>query len=466
MSSLRNRLSVWLALVLVAAAALLAAGLQHFPRTLVEGYVLSRLEHDADLLYARVHDAADTAMAAEAAQQAAGTVYALPLSGHYFRIVRGELVIRSRSLWDEDLPPMPAQAAGRTPPQDTDLIARIIGPAGQTLLAIERSYPGVPGPWRIVVAEDVSQADAAIAAFRRWLLAGVTLALVLLVWLQRRLIVRGLAPLESAVDACRRLERGEASTVSHDAPAEVQPMIDAVNRLVRHQSQRLTRIRHAAGNLSHALKTPMAVLAQAADEADSHGDTALAKTMRAQLDAMRATIDRELNRARLAGGGAPGAGFEARAQLKALAVALERLHAGRDIAIEVDAPDARLPVDREDMLELFGNLLDNACKWSRSRARIELRFASPADARTGQADRLFFSVEDDGPGAPEGLLASLGTAGARADESRPGHGLGLAIVADIVAQYGGRIEYGRSEALGGLRVTGQLPLGEAADPAA
>ena len=233
MNSLRNRLSLWLALVLVAAAALLAAGLERYPRELVEGYMLSRLEHDADLLYARVHDAADTTAAAEAAQQAAGTVYRLPLSGHYFRVVRGEFSIRSRSLWDEELPPMPAAspppAAGGTP----DRVARIAGPAGQTLLAIERTYPGDPERWRIVVAEDVSRIDEAIAAFRRWLLAGVALALLLLLWVQRRLIVRGLAPLESAVDACRRLERGETAPLEARAPAEVQPMIDAVNRLDR-----------------------------------------------------------------------------------------------------------------------------------------------------------------------------------------------------------------------------------------
>lgn len=459
MSSLRNRLSLWLALVLVAAAALLAAGLERYPRELVEGYMLSRLEHDADLLYARVHDAADTAAAAEAAQQAAGTVYRLPLSGHYFRVVRGEFSIRSRSLWDEELPPMPAasppQAAGGTP----DRVARIAGPAGQTLLAIERTYPGDPEPWRIVVAEDVSRIDEAIAAFRRWLLAGVALALLLLLWVQRRLIVRGLAPLESAVDACRRLERGETTPLEARAPAEVQPMIDAVNRLARHQSQRLSRIRHAAGNLSHALKTPMAVLAQAADEAASRGDAALAATMRAQLDAMRATVERELNRARLAGGGTPGSGFEARTQLQALAAALERLHAARGVSIEIDAPDARLPADREDMLELFGNLLDNACKWAGSRVRIALR-------HEGATETLVFGVEDDGPGVPDALLGSIGAAGARADESRPGHGLGLAIVGDIVAQYGGSIAYGRSEALGGLRVSGRLPLGEAVDPAA
>src|SRR5690606_30711122 len=108
---------------------------------------------------------------------------------------------------------------------------------------------------------------------------------------------------------------------------------------------------------------------------------------------------------------------------------------------------------------LFGNLLDNACKWAGSRVRIALRHERATEP-------LVFGVEDDGPGVPDALLGSIGAAGARADESRPGHAPGLAIVGDIVAQYGGSIEYGRSEALGGLRVSGRLPLGEAVDPAA
>ncbi|MCM5570154.1 sensor histidine kinase [Burkholderiaceae bacterium FT117] len=445
MRSLRDRLSLLLALSLVAAVALLATGLQWFPRQLVEGYVLSRLEHDADLLYARVHDAPDPAQAASALEQSAGSVYGLPLSGHYFRAVRGELVLRSRSLWDEDLPAGPAPGSGAP-------AFRIAGPAGQSLLAIERRYDGAGGSWRILVAEDVGRLDAAIASLRFWLLAGAALATALLLWLQRALIVRGLAPIGDAVEACRKLERGESARIDTEAPTEVRPIIDAVNRLVRHQSQRLARTRHAAGNLSHALKTPLAVLAQAADDAAAEGRAELAATLRAQLDSMRGTIERELSRARLAGGGTPGEGFDAKAQLGALAAAMRRLHSGRELSIDVVAPERRLPIDREDMLELFGNLLDNACKWARSRARVELTLDEAGAA-------LAFRVDDDGPGVAPELLDRLGEAGVRADEARPGHGLGLAIVGDIVAQYGGTIRYERSQALGGLCAAGRLPLG-------
>ena len=133
------------------------------------------------------------------------------------------------------------------------------------------------------------------------------------------------------------------------------------------------------------------------------------------------------------------------------APASQRLHAGRGLRIELEADERTWPVDREDMLELFGNLLDNACKWARGRVRVHVE---PA----GAGGQLVFSVEDDGPGVPEALLGQLGTAGLRTDESRPGHGLGLAIVSDIVAQYGGTLRFGRSAGLGGLQVAVSLPV--------
>jgi signal transduction histidine kinase len=467
MSSLRNRLTLALTLVLAAMAALLAIGLQHFPRELVERYVASRLEHDAEMLYVHLDEAPDPSVAAA---DALGAAYALPLSGNYFVAKRtpragktpasgtasasgtalapgraaaaaGETIL-SRSLWDEELPVAPLADAG-------ERTVRRPGPAGQTLLAYTRRFNGADADWTVTVAEDVSGLDNAIARFRRVLLSSVLAALLALAWLQRAIVVRGLAPLARAVEACRRLERGEAASVPSAAPDEVRPMLEAVDRLVHHQTQRLSRVRHAAGNLSHALKTPLAVLAQIADERDAAGEACAATGIREQVDSMRATIEREMRRARLAGSGVRSEGFDAREQLQALAEALDRLHAGRTLRIEVVAPAHRLALDREDMLELFGNLLDNACKWAKTTARVEV-------SERGAA--LHFRVDDDGPGVDDALLDRLGRGTLRTDERRPGHGLGLTIVGDIVAQYRGSIEYRRSDRLGGLCVCGSLPL--------
>ena len=449
MNSIRRRLSLTLALVLLAAGVLLAFALRDFPRRMVEEHVLARLDHDADLLYVHLLDALarqdGEAGMDSALMGAAGPAYDLPLSGHYFLVRLGGRQWRSRSTWDADLD---------LPDGLERLVSeRLAGPAGQTLLVLAKRFPD-SADGRVVsiaLAEDVAAIDAAIAAFRAQALTVLGLALLVLLVLQRRVLLRGLAPLDEAVDACRRLERGEAVQFEVDAPVEVRPLLAAVERLSRHQAQRLGRIRHAAGNLSHALKTPLAVLGQGADVLAARGDEEGAAAIRTQLESMRATIERELRRARLAGGGAGGAGFALRVQLGALIEVLQRLHAGRGLRIELEADERTWPVDREDMLELFGNLLDNACKWARTRVRV----AVVPDPETA---RLAFSVEDDGPGVAPELLDRLGTAGLRADESRPGHGLGLAIVGDIVAQYGGTIRFGRGSALGGLRAEVELPL--------
>ena len=443
MKSLLNRLSLAMALVLLAAGALLAFALQDFPRSLVEDYVRSRLQHDADLLYVRVLDAHDPEAAAEGA---AGTLYQLPLSGHYFLIRHGDGPwLRSRSLWDESIDVPTLDARGES-------VFRLDGPARQTLLGYAKRYPSADGGILIVVTEDLTRLDDDIAHFRQRMLAGLGLALVLLLVLQRRLLLRGLAPLADAVTACRQIERGEPTSLGTQAPREVQPMLDALNRLASHHAQRLGRIRHAVGNLSHALKTPLAVLQHRADELVERGNTDQAAAIQTQVDTMRRTIERELRRARLAGSGPTPAAFNARVQLESLAQAVRQLHRERSLEISLDIPPRNFHLDREDMMELFGNLLDNACKWAKG--RVVLHIADDVQAPT----KLDCVIEDDGPGVPPALLNHLGTAGLRGDEQRPGHGIGLVIVGDIVAQYGGTIDYTSSACLGGLRVSLSLPL--------
>lgn len=436
--SLRRRLGLLLALSLVVLLAAEAAGLRLFPRSLVQGYVITRLDHDADTLYARIADSPGGVLPADLSP---GVVYDTPLSGHYYRVVVGSSVTRSRSLWDTDFE-MPLLSPGER------RIDFRTGPAGQELLVLSRGYALPQDAMTLVVAEDIGEMKRRIERFERLFLIALIVAFAVMALVQQLIVWAGLRPLKDVVRACRAVERGETGRLdAENAPSEIAPVLEAVDRLVRHHGRRTARTRHALGNLAHALKTPLAALAQAADDLESRGDGEAAETLRRQIGAMRNTVERELRRASLAGPGAPGTGFDMASELAALAESLGRLHDGR-VLIEVDAPPGeRFPADPDDLLELFGNLLDNACKWARRRVRIT----------AGDGGGLHAVIEDDGPGVPEENLSRLGEVGLRLDESRPGHGLGLAIARDVVAQYGGTIGFGRSAELGGLRVEVSIP---------
>ncbi|MFW5452423.1 sensor histidine kinase [Thioalkalivibrio sulfidiphilus] len=436
MRSLKVRITLLVGISLLLLLAAQAVGLRIIPGALVQDYVVTRLEHDADTLYGRLVDGTEPV---ELFSRTVGLIYETPLSGHYFRIMSGDTVLRSRSLWDTDLTLEPV-------PPGEQRISRAPGPAGQSLLIYSRGYRVQGEPVTIAVAEDLSAMESTVARLERSLLTVMLLGVGLVLLIQYLIVQRALRPVDAAVQACRRLEAGGAAPMQVQAPREIEPLVEAVNRLIRHHGLRLERTRRALGNVSHALKTPLAVMSQIIDELAERGDRASADALRAQLQAIRNTVERELHRARLAGRDHPGAGFDARAELEPLVDALRRLY-GERVSIALDIEGEPAAVDSEDMLELFGNLLDNACKWARSRVRVRLRQGAGVEAE----------IEDDGPGVEEDKLARLGQPGMRLDESTPGHGLGLSIVHDVVSQYGGEIRYGRSTELHGLRVQVRIP---------
>jgi len=208
--------------------------------------------------------------------------------------------------------------------------------------------------------------------------------------------------------------------------------------------RRLLRSRQALGNLAHALKTPLTLLTHQAGHESIRAQPDLQREITAQLQAINRLIERELKRARLSGAALPGQRFDFSAEIPPLVATLASLYREKRIDIATRLPDkAVLSADREDMLELLGNLLDNACKWGKHKVLIE------AECAPGN---VAIRVHDDGPGCPKENLAWLAQRGARLDESAPGHGLGLAIALDIAADYGGRISFGRSGILGGFLV--------------
>jgi signal transduction histidine kinase len=277
----------------------------------------------------------------------------------------------------------------------------------------------------------------------------VTIAVVCLVfglWQVRRGI--------SAVDALRAaliaLRQGRRRRIEGTFPAEVQPLVDDLNALLEQRERTLERALARAGDLAHGLKTPLAVLGQEAARAAAAGQGEMAAVVGEEVERMRRQVDYHLARARAAAAGAaPGAHCLVREAAEALVRALSRLHAERGLSLEIAVPaDLAFRGQREDLDELLGNVLDNACKWAASRVRLT------AEASSG--DRLVLTAEDDGSGLDESMRDAVLRRGVRADEAAPGTGLGLAIVRDLVELYGGTIALDRSP-LGGLRVTLSLP---------
>ena len=263
------------------------------------------------------------------------------------------------------------------------------------------------------------------------------------------MVRHGLSPFNELRERLASVRDGRARRVDGRYPTEVQPVVDDLNALLELRDQTVKRAIAKAGDLAHALKTPLAVLAHEAEVADQAGQGELAAVMRQQIERMRRQMDYHLAHARAAASGAaPGAHCSVLASAEGLARTLLRLHADRRLAIDVEVDAAQVVrVEREDLDEMLGNLLDNACKWARSRIAI-------ASVSTGPA--IVITVDDDGPGLETSMREAVLQRGVRADEAAPGSGLGLAIVRDLAELYGGSIALSRSPS-GGLRARLQLP---------
>ena len=233
--------------------------------------------------------------------------------------------------------------------------------------------------------------------------------------------------------------------------AEVQPLVEDLNTLLDHREQAVRRAVAKAGDLAHGLKTPLAVLASDAERLRGSGQTELAASIAQQVERMRRQIDYHLAHTRAAASGAtPGARCTVRESVEGLARTMARLHADRGLTIEVRVLASHgARVQREDLDEMIGNLLDNACKWARGRIVVD---------STDAAAALVITVDDDGPGLPVAMRQAVLERGVRADQQAPGHGLGLTIARDLAEVYGGSIALDDSP-LGGLRATLTLPRG-------
>ena len=263
---------------------------------------------------------------------------------------------------------------------------------------------------------------------------------------------RGLSPVNRLRERLAAVHQGQDRRVEGTYPAEVQPLVNDLNALLDHREQAVKRAVARAGDLAHGLKTPLAVLSQEAERAAANGQQELAQAVSQQVERMRRQVESHLAHARAAASGAtPGARCQVAESAEGLARTMLRLHADRGLAIDVRVHAAHsVRCQREDLDEMLGNLLDNACKWGRSRVSIE----SAAGPQT-----MVITVDDDGPGLDPSMREVVLQRGVRADEAAPGSGFGLAIVRDLADLYGGSIALDRSPD-GGLRAQLTLPAVE------
>lgn len=444
MISLQTRLNGGLAAILVVVFASQWLLGSYAIRQVVEHEMLTRLEHDGDSLMASLTVAADGQVRFDVSRL--GLVYGQAYSGHYFVIQAGGQEFRSASLADDPILAVPLPT-GETRRYHCD------GPEGQPLLALARGFAVGGRDITLTLAEELTAVEHEISELSLGYLALTVSVLCVAVLLQSLDVARALRPLSTLRRELSALGRGELARIECEAPAEIKPLVDELNRLLVVLERRLQQSRTAVGNLAHALKTPLAMLFRVADDPGLRAAPDLAGTLREQTGVIHRRIERELKKARLAGAGGATGLFNPAEELPALVRILDTVYAEKRLDIRVVAPESRVRCDREDLLELIGNLADNACKWAAARVSIRMECA----------DGIALEVADDGPGCPPGELATLAERGTRLDESVPGHGLGLAIVRDIAGFYGGRVELGRSRELGGLSVAVHLPIAPVSD---
>jgi signal transduction histidine kinase len=437
----------WCVLILLVASAILSA----LYREATERAFDQRL-----LVYAN-DLAADLATPGDPERRELGSLgnpqFDIPLSGWYWQAGRPDASPRdiraSKSLFGGRIPSL-------APPEKNGRFGGIRkgykrGSDDRWLRIIERDIDlGEDGRFIVAVAGPADEIDKDVRRFTAALtitfaLLGAALGATIL--FQIRFGLQPLLKLRAAVSAIRR---GETERIPGAYPRDIAPLAQELNLLLDTNREILERARTQVGNLAHALKTPLSVIINEVD----HAPEDLAAKIREQAAVMGDQINYYLDRARAAAlAGTLGVITEVEPVVGGLARTFEKIYRNKDLAIDVSAqPGVRFRGERQDFEEMVGNLVDNACKWASQRVAMNIEILQQQDGRS----RLRIAVEDDGPGLPEAERQTILKRGYRLDESKPGSGLGLSIVADLAALYRGSLRLEKA-ALGGLRATLELP---------
>jgi signal transduction histidine kinase len=401
---------------------------------ILQDYVLTRLQHDAESLISVIQQGKDQQWKINPNQMS--TVYSRVKSGHYFRASVNNQVITSRSLFDASFP---------LAPNLTSLYGQYIkeGPGQETWLIWYQQVYKNDEVLKVWIAEDIKPLEIQLLQYTSYAFLLVLMVTFFLIYLQHRTLKKSFKIFDILRKNLASIRYKETEKFGIHVPNEIMPLVNEIELLVDQLRNRIERTRHAIGNLAHELKRPIQLLSlpQQTDNIDMPLKP---------LEEIKNIIERELKRAKISGSRSVGGSFNLSEEIPFMIEIMSKIYPRIEITCVNSEHTGSLILDRDDMLELTGNLLDNACKFA-SR-KVQMNFSI-----THEMLKLYF--EDDGPGLDNEQIEHIKKRGFRLDESIQGHGLGLSICIDILDSYQGNLLFLRSS-LGGLKVIVELPLHE------
>lgn len=426
--SLNKNLLISMLVIMLLLLLLLNIGMHR----LLNNYVLTRLQHDAESLIAVISQ--DEQERWIIPQQMLSTVYQRVRSGHYYFITGSQQILRSRSLFDLEIS-LPEMTLGQAMSYQMD------GPGEEHWLVWQQPFTRQGDQLQVWVAEDIDPILDELNRYSVYSLLLIMLTVLTLILIQQRILNRAFHVFDLLRHNLQAIRQGQREKIGSAVPEEVEPLVREIEELVEQLQSRIQRTRKAIANLSHEIKRPLQLLSLDLQSGNAESVQA--------VEDIRAIVDRELRRARVSGGVLPGDAIDLGQELPYLVQVMQKLYPS--IIIDWNFADHMgvLNVDRDDLLELLGNLLDNACKFAAEQVQLSISL---------QSNRLLMLIEDDGPGVSAEHLQRITQPGFRVDESIDGHGLGLSLCADIVRAYAGEMNFSVS-GTGGLKVQVSLPLG-------
>jgi len=438
MISIRSKLSLWLTGLVVIATVVAIVFFESMLRQAFHDSIIARLQEDLQQVLLATHRRGHTF---SIDQSQLSNFYKPVYSGRYYQLDLPGQELRSRSLWDQRLVVRGLKKGQKRAwqtkgPQNHDIQLLSIG-LGSDLSGVHTT---------LTVAQDLSIGREIFSEVYGTKLMVNLVMLVTMIMGIFLVLRQSFKPVNQMKDTLAKLREGEISSLDlNTIPLELQPLASNYNELLQYSSKQIERSRNNLGNLSHGLKTPLAVMQQQV-EALGLTEPQAAEALQKQLNLVHKIIERKLAAARITGDMLPAAQMQLPKDIEDLTHTLEKVHRTKNIKCRFNIPADinRLPMHREDGMELLGNLLDNAFKWANSEIRLSI---------SKHNQQLLLSIEDDGPGVKTEELTQLTHRGKRLDEATMGHGLGLSIVKDIAEQYKIGLQLEHSKALSGLKVT-------------